>query len=388
MTELPPRRSLPPEDAPSDLRALCRRELPAATDRPASASVSRVVVEVRLGARTELVTLGGEGGRLVVTATDGGATSPAARAAVAWLAGELPMRGGQANDAGSEPDRVLGERLDELVAAVARSGLGEDGPPAVRDALERLVATLSSPLPAASRWLARLGAAVAESDARQVARLASVALARDPQQAEPFASHPRPLSDRRFLELARESVEAWGPAPLERRVLLDLEDGELLTESRHGAVRPASVGPCPRLVELGFGTASGAHPADLQAQQYTVSTSIPDELWERVEAHAVPMARAGAAALAALTAAPATAEPLSLVHGPILEDGVLLDESGARLPLSGEDPGAVEVLRALAAREPLRWVVLRWASRDGGLSAVPLAAGHRRGRGWVHVRLR
>ena len=390
MSERLPRRSLPPMEHAAELRELCRRAAPSAAPADAvPASVSRVIVEVRLGARTELVTLAADRGRLVVATSEPGGDGPAARAAVAWLAGEPSAeRPERAPEAAAEPERPLAERLDELVAAVARSGLGEEAPPAVLDALERLAAHHPASAPAAARWLARLGAALAGSDARQTARALTVALAPDPEHHEPFGGPARALSDRRFVELGRESVDAWGSVPLERRVLLDLDHGELFTESRFGAGHPASVGPCPRLLELGFGTASGALPRDLRAQQYTVSTAIPDEIWERVEGHAVSMSSAGTAALSALATAPATSEPLSLVHGPVIEDGHLVDEGGARLPLSEEDPGAVEVLRTLALREPLRWLLVRWTSHGDSLCAVPLAAGHRRGKGWVHVRLR
>lgn len=391
MNERPPRVSMRPAGGLAELRELCRRELSGTSTTAPRATVARAVLEVRLDGRVELVTLAVDGGRLLWTATDaeGAGPSPAARAAMQWLA-----EAGQGSSSGTieaplhaPAHETLAERLADLSLAVVRSGIAEDAPLAVRDALGRVVTELGAPTPSSARWLARLSTALAEADARQVARLLSIATSPQPRSEPPFGGPSRPVSDRRFLELAREHLDGWGGVPVEHRVLIDVEGGELVVEKRL-AGGAASVGPCPRILDVGLGALSGVHPPELIAQQYTVSSEIAGGLWDRVEGHAVALAAAIVDARAALTAAPAAAEPISLVLGPTLEDGHLVDEAGSKLPLSREDTGAAEVLIELARTTPLRWVLVRWAARDTGLSAVPLAAGHRLGAGWAHVRLR
>lgn len=385
----------------ADLRDLARRELVGdRTGEPGQLAlragmVSRATLEVTIDERTELVTLTSEGGRLRVSATDTAtsALSPAGRLALAWLASlEREAPSTSLRPAAPKASDKLAERLAELAVAITRSGVEAADPASVRDALPRVVAELPSPLPLpVARWLGRLVNALAESDARQVARLL-VGTVGPSALGLPFYASEEPVSDRRFVELARESVDAHGGTTIERRVLLDDERGELVVEERActdaGPTLDASVGPCPRVLDVGLGVMRAGIPAQLRAQQYTVSSVVSPALYERIEALALPVAAAQVAALAAIRAQPASAEPLSLVASPSVEDGELVDGEGNKIPLAKEDPGAAEALLESAQRERLGWVLVRWATRENGLAAVPLAAAHRQGGSWRHVRLR
>lgn len=392
--ERAPRVSMRPSP-PDDLRAVLRRELAAGGAPTAGdASVARVIVEVRRGERGELVTLGMENGRALISATDAvdGAMSPATRSAIEWLLaeGSATARASIRPAAGATPDR-LPARLAELSAAIVRSGVEADGAASVRDALPRLIAELPSPPPVpVARWLGRLTIALAESDARQVARLLSRTLG-DPLPW-PFVASEQVLSDRRYVELGREVLDAYGGAPIERRVLCDDERGDLVVEERYvganGAPLEASIGPCPRMLDVGLGMLRDGAPPQLRAQQYTLTNEVSAEAWDRIEQLAVTAAAAEGAARADVSRHPGAAEPLSLIAAPTPADGELVDGEGHRVPLSREDPGAAQALVELAEREPLRWVLVRWACREAGLSAVPLAAAHRTPGGWRHVRLR
>lgn len=381
--------SLRPE-AELDLRALARREL---RERSGTEGVvSRVLVEVRIGDRTELVAIALDGGRLAISATDGTSPlSPAALRALSFLAGAE----GPTEAVARPPQRparhanTLQVRLTELAIAISRSGVEAADPASVREALPRLLAELPSPLPlAVARWVARLVTALAESDARQVARLFAGRVG-SVEPAWPFVSAERAISDRRFIEIGRECVEAHGPFPIERRILVDEERNDLLVEQRYLRAGPleASMGPCPRLLDVGLGVLGDGLPAELKAQQYTLSSEVPHATWDRIENLAGTVVAAQAAALASLKSQPA-GEPLALIAFPSLEDGVLIDGEGTRIPMSKEDPGAVEALADHAKRARLRWVLGRWATRDTGLSLVPLSAAHLEGAAWRHIRLR
>ncbi len=386
---------LPSTEGPS-LRELARRELNGSIEADAS-DVSRAVIEVRLGDRTELVTVARDGARLSVSATDarlGEPLSPASRRALAWLAeGDREGPGDARTSLPPAPARAgsqLAARLSELAVAIVRSGLEVADSASVREALPRVVAELPSPPPLPiARWLGRLVSALAEADARQTARLlfsvTSGAL------SAPFVSDERSFSDRRFVELARECVDAYGGAPIERRVLLDEDDGELVLEERYVAAdgpTSASIGPCPRRLEVGLGMVRSGVPARMRAQQYTVSSDVPNEVWDRIEALGCTVPIAMRAALEALSERPSEAEPIALIAGPSVEEGQLADAEGNKIPLSKEDAGAAERLVSEAQRERLRWVLVRWVTRESGIAAVPLAAAHRLGAGWRHLRLR
>lgn len=380
------------------LRDLARRELGGDVGEGAPSDVARAVIEVRLGERTELVTVARDGGRLLVSATDarlGEALSPAARRALAWLADAEHQGSAEARTsllpAAPRAGSQLGARLSELAVAIVRSGVEVADPASVREALPRVVAELPAPPPLpVARWLGRLVSALAEADARQTARLL-FAVTSSSALGTPFVSEDRSFSDRRFVELARECIDAYGGAPIERRVLLDEDAGELVLEERYVAVEApstASVGPCPRRLEVGLGLLREGVPRRMRAQQYTVSSDIPSDAWDRVEALACSVPIAMRAALEAFQSSPSDAEPVALLAGPSVDGAQLCDADGNEIPLSREDPGAAERLMSEAQHERLRWVLVRWVTKESGIAAVPLAAGHRVEGGWRHLRLR
>jgi len=393
-----PRVSRRPEAGTPSLRELARLELGGEVVSSVASEVARAVIEVRMGERTELVTVGRESGRLSVSATDarpGEAISPAARRALAWLAdtGQEGAADARTSLLPTAPraGTQLSARLSELAVAIVRSGVEVADPASVREALPRVVAELPAPPPLpVARWLGRLVSALAEADARQTARLLSAVTASS-ELGQPFASEERSFSDRRFVELARECVDAYGGAPIERRVLADEDSGELVLEERYVIAegpKTASVGPCPRRLEVGLGLLRAGVPQRMRAQQYSVSQDISGQTWDRIEALACTVPVAIRTALDAFSAHPSDAEPVALLVAPSFEEGELCDGEGHKIPLSKEDAGAAERLVAEAQRERLRWVLVRWATKESGLSAVPLAAAHRVDGGWRHLRLR
>jgi hypothetical protein len=379
------------------LRELARRELGGDLAASPASEVARAVIEVRLGERTELVTVARDGGRLQVSATDarpGEAMSPASRSALAWLADAEQDSSIEARTslvpAAPRAGTQLGARLSDLAVAIVRSGVEVADPASVREALPRVVAELPAPPPlSVARWLGRLVSALAESDARQTARLLSSVTASG-ALGPPFVSEERSFSDRRFIELSRECLDAYGGAPIERRVLADEDSGELVIEERYvGTEGPvSSVGPCPRRLEVGLGVMRAGVPRRMRAQQYSVSSDISSDIWDRIEALACAMPIAISSALEALRAYPSDAEPVALLVAPSIEDGELCDGEGNKIPLSKEDVGAAERLVTEAQRERLRWVLVRWVARESGVAVVPLAAAHRVDGRWRHLRLR
>src|SRR5690606_25355215 len=67
------------------------------------------------------------------------------------------------------------------------------------------------------------------------------------------------LTDRVLVEIARESLSGRVRAAIERRYLLDLTSTEVFREER-AAGQAASVGPCPRRIDVGLGEAEQGAP--------------------------------------------------------------------------------------------------------------------------------
>ncbi|HMI93147.1 MAG TPA: hypothetical protein VK509_17370, partial [Polyangiales bacterium] len=132
--------------------------------------------------------------------------------------------------------RALAESIDDVLVAVARSGVAAKRSASVGDALARLRRAAPAPLPLAlDRWLGRLEQALASADADDVALLLAGAslLVEDLRAPGPHrerdsrlqawlgaarSAHDGPrLTDRTLLEIAREQLAGATRASIERR---------------------------------------------------------------------------------------------------------------------------------------------------------------------------
>lgn len=352
------------------LRELARRALEERRpDAGGDAEVERVVIDVRLGDRVEMVTISVREDRLVVLATDGtAASSPAARAALAWLASDLPRASlppgprARASAATSSPSGApLETALADLTTAVVRAGTDAAESPAIADALARIGAASSSL--EVARWVGRLRAALATRDEELVARL----LDAPPVDAR---EEPSRLVDHILVELGRELLDGLTPFAIERRYVLDPATGETLAEERLRD-QPASNGPCPRIVSAGLATRTAS--GRVRIVQYSV-VPLDADMLTRIEALASPtledaFARAQAAGLHT-----AAAEPASLVRLGTPDAGMVLDSSGAPIPLARhEDAAAVTALLEALSKGKPEWLFGRWALAGGRASLVPLS---------------
>ena len=354
----------------ANLRELARRALHERRPEVSpEADVERVVIDVRMGERVEMVTLSVRDERLVVLATDGtAATSPAARAALAWLASELPRTSlpperrdrAPAADRPAEAD-PLALAIADLTTAIVRQGIDAAQAPATIDALARIGAT--SPSLEVARWVGRLRAALAARDEILAARLL------DGAGAVLTPGEPERIVDQVLVELGREVVDGLTPLAMERRHLLDPTTGEVLAEERLRD-QPASNGPCPRVVNVGL--ASRTRGGRVRVVQYSVARLDPDML-ARLEALAEPsVAAAFARAEAGIRSA--LLEPAVLLRLGSAEGGTAVDATGAPIPLARhEDAGAVSAFVDELARGAPSWIFGRWTVAGDEASLLPLS---------------
>ena len=351
----------------SSLRELARRALhERRPDAGGDAEIERVVIDVRMGDRIELVTLSMRGDRLVVLATDGtGATSPAAHAALRWLASDLPRTSipperserSQTELAASLPP--LDAAIGDLTTAIVRSGVHAAESPAILDALARIGAA-SSALEVA-RWVGRLRAALATHDAVLVARLLDGAHTIEPKD------EPERLVDRIFVELGREVLDGLTPFSVERRHLLDPATGEVLAEERLRD-QPASNGPCPRVVSAGLATKSSQ--CRVRIVQYAVAP-VDADMGARIAALATPTLGEAFARVEADLRSPAL-EPASLIR--LDASDMVRDAAGTPIPLARhEDAAAVTTLVEALGKGRPEWLFGRWSLVGDDASLVPLS---------------
>lgn len=376
-----------------DLRAAIsaqRRSAPAPPSglAAAGATVERVTVEVKIGARTEMVALGLDGGRLLVAASDGaGESSPFAHAALAWLDARADALDLDVPRTPSLPAAATADARtssDDLLVALARGGVRVGASPAVLEALGRIGKEPRGAVPLVrSRWLARIRAALGTADGDLVARLViggAPAASSAPEET---------VLDRSFVELAREPVAGDAGTTIERRHLCDTARGEIVLEERVLGEPGASLGPCPRLCAVGYGELHAGIPRRIVVSQYAIVPEVPTEHWDRVLGCAVPLAAAQRSALEAL-AQRGDAEPVAIVLGAVAEDGGLSDDAGTRYAFAQgviAEPAAAALL-ALAGKEPVRWVLCRFDVAQRAVGIIPLACAWRDGERWRHARLR
>ncbi len=352
------------------LRDLARRALvERRPDAVADAEIERLVVDVRMGERVEMVTISVREGRLAVLASDApAASSPAAGAVLRWLASDaprssLPPEPRPATSPGvvGSTDGALDVALADLATAIVRAGTDAAQAPAIDDALAR-IESASRALEVA-RFAGRLRGALAAKDAIEVARLLETAPGLELEE------EPQRLVDHVLVELGRELVDGWTPSAIERRYLLDPSTGNEWVEERRRD-EAASHGPFPRVVSAGLATCTGH--GRVRIVQYAVAPLDADVL-ARVGARAEPsigaaLARARDHGLGTAAREPGSARPVpGRGRGPPGRRGDRDPARPARRCGRGERAGR-------RAREGRAGVALRalGARRDRGLARAAL----------------
>jgi hypothetical protein len=405
------------------------------SDTSSGARVAALTVAIEQQGRIEMVSLRLEAGALVVACTCGArgcaharealslfdddphlaqhddrithAFEPAMRVSepapmpVLSLAASPPLREGRAALAGA---------LSDLVVAVTRSGLKEGISPAVLDALEN-IAEHAPPASATGLrvFVGNLKTALEARHAEGVVRALSAASAIIDALSSPSSSADNDariatwlgtvpaagvaserVTERAYVELAREQRPGLARAGVERRYLIDLESGELYREDR-AAGEAASVGPCPRVVTLGLAHIEpGLSPRRMRLLQYTTTPVVESDTWNRVARFALPSfsglperyathAKSGAE----LTDLLALLKPARIQPD---ERALLLDAEGQAISLDGAD-GSTAVLQAFFESAEPEWMLGRVLQEAQSLVLVPLAAGGKRRGRPTHLQL-
>jgi len=332
------------------LREAARHALESLGDAGGDGEVGRVTLDVVIDGRSELVTVALRDGKLAWTTSGEG---PHVRAALRWLAGRAEPRVVRTTEPGEGaaprvswvPEGVDGEQsgararladaLDDVVTVVVRAGASGAGSPSVAESLERLRREAPLPTPLGlGRWLGRLKAALDAGEAGLASRLLDGAaqLAEDLRRERPSPEARRRvvdwmggsgselalaverISDRVLVEVAREQLPSSERGGVERRHLIDLQSGEVFREERTRASPVASVGPCPRVVNVGLADVEqGASPRRIRLMQYVVSLELGAEELARIEGSAYRRFTALAERYRELTfASPGQAEPFAV----------------------------------------------------------------------------
>jgi hypothetical protein len=421
-----------------DVRQAARRALEAMgeSSEGREGKITRVVLDVVVDGRTEMVTLGLRDGDLFVQSTDGEKKGPHVLEALRLIAagadalpkgvrtspGEIEARMSLAPPDGrtSDPDAAarraaLADAIQDVVTAVARVGVREArDAPTVREALERLTAHVPPPMPVAmARSLGVLRASFTTLDTDRVARILE-GLARLTEDLRADAPDERArrrmvswlgataasgsdvtrISDRTFVEVGREYLAGLERASVERRYLVCTDTGEIFREERTRGAAGASVGPCPRVVTVGLGEVEeGASPRAIRLLQYAVSSTAAADVAERVSHVASrKMEDLARSYRETLERFPGIAEPFAVVApGAFDRDPgpVLLDAEGVALPLArADEPARAEALVSfLGEGVSLEWIAGRLVDVDGCLLMMPCSAAIRTEAGAVVRRL-
>jgi hypothetical protein len=379
------------------------------------ASIDRLTIDVRIEDRVEAVTLLLRDGELAWSCTDGSAGrenggppgSAHVREALRFLAGYAPLETAEsapgtrvrevlpasAQDETSRRAIELGAALDALVTSVVRAGISGRESPSVRDCVEQLTRSFSPVPTALARFVGRLERAMVSDDARLLARLLDGA-ARASEDLQNRRSHQEMRTrlgewlgttgeverfvDREMVEIARETLDGVQRDAIERRYLIDLTSGEISREERARGGAAPSIGPCPRRLFVGLGEVErGPAPRRVRILQYTATLEIGRAERERIQAHALRRVSMWVDAYrAAITAAPALAEPVQIIACGGVEDGRLVDAHGEPIPIAtGEDQGVRAALDiAMRTAEP-EWLVGRLIDTNGAIRMVPCSLG-------------
>ena len=377
--------------------------------------VERMTCEVRGAQDSELVSLQLQDARLLAVCSCGVPTCVHVYAALCWLAPEptrTPGREPVVKRSRSEhpttvtarrPQRPpyaaqLGDALADVVTAVVRAGVCTDRVASVLENLARVERALPEPWPLGLlRWIGRMHEAVDAQDTALAAQAlgAAATVTCDLRNSQlPPEAHVRlsswfgaseatrvRLSDRSLIEVAREWLHGTTRNQIERRYLIDLDNGECFREECVRGDRSASVGPCPRLVGVSLAEVEpSCAPRRLQLLQYTTTPNLERTHWDNLVAWGQRDSEALLAAYrAAIAELGALAEPFALTtpRGLQLDAGPsLILERGAPLPLfAEEDSGVLKYCEQVARASTVTWVAGRLIERGGQLMLRPLSLG-------------
>lgn len=383
-------------------------------DAAEAAEVRQLVLNVEMGSRRELVSLAMRDGSLACSSTDGDSRGPFAQAALHWLAGaagvESPRNLAAAKAAQNAAPLILDQpstqamiaaALDDIVTAVVRNGvdISPANAPALEDSLQRLIALHSTPAPLGlGRWVGRLRLAIATANHVDLARLLCGAslVAADLRERQPtddgrgrlaewfgsadLGSQAVRLQDRQLVEVAREWLPGLERAAIERRYLVDLDDGEIYREERLRSGVGISVGPCPRFLSVGLAIVEpGLQPRRIRVLQYAVSLDISEEQWKQLgQASRQDFGALAESYRSALRKFPGLSEPFvwiaprSLLREPTL---VAVDGQARSIAIAyAEDPGAANALEVATAEGETRWISGRLTDSSNDLLLIPCSA--------------
>lgn len=304
----------------------------------------------------------------------------------------------------------LSDVLADVVLAVTRAGVNGGISPAEVEALERL-AEHAGPASASGLrvWVGALKTALEARDTEAAVRALAACSAmidalrkRGPQPiadahvaswlggSPSIQAAAERVTERTYLELAREHRPGLLPAGIEQRYLVDLATGELLREDR-AANESSSLGPCPRLVSIGLAHVEPGHPPRrIRLLQYTTTPFIEASAWASVARFALPsfesllsLHREHMTSSAGLTDLVVLVRP-SRVDG--TEQAHLVDDEGRALRVLGRE-GTAQCLQGFMLGMEPEWLLGRVHAHAGVLAIVPLAAcGLRHGRS-IHLHL-
>ncbi len=376
-------------------------------------TISRLTIDVEDESMTEIVSIRMGREQLSWSCSCGKTSCAHAMTALRFAAGEttLPEVRSTRTAPERQPARAhtkanaraleLAEALDDVVTSVVRAGVATASSASVAENLQRLGATAGSPTPLGlSRWIARLTRALDLRDVNLVAHALACATRiaealRDESPSDEAVALITTLlgatvgderaltrvSDRTFIELAREWLAGADRTQIERRYLIDLYSGERYREERVRRDARASLGPCPRSLEVGFAEIEqGVAPRRARVLQYTTSPIVDAVTWKQVEAWAErDFSRVRERYRSDLSAFGALSEPFVLLAPSALRRGEVLglvDHREQVLPLcQDEDLGGVRRFEDLTAATLPTWVAGRLLDRDGRLMLRPLALG-------------
>lgn len=390
--------------------------------------VTRVTLDVSVEGASELVTLALRDGALTWS-TSGSEAHVAS--ALEWLvAGGAPGRPSLVTpeppaprvswtppepeaEAEGRPRARLADALDDVVTTIVRVGISHPDSPSIAESFERLRKEVAQPAPnGIARWQGRLRAALDAGDASLSARLLDGAsrfaeeLRRErpgPEARRRAAAWLGPsrelgpgerVSDRTLVEIAREHLATSERGGLERRYLVDLRNGEVFREERTRTEPTASVGPCPRVIQVGLAEIErGGTPRRVHLMQYAVTLDPGRDELRRVEANGYRRFAALADRYRDWVALdPGQAEPFAVAVPKTWKRKagapVGYDDEGVPLAFArADDPAAVEVLLGLTAPPP-RWVAGRLVDAKGLVLMVPCVVAVPDGEGTRLHRLR
>jgi len=414
-----------------DLRGAARRALERMGETEASpgARVQRVVIDVTVDGRTEMVTLSLRDGELSFSASDGQRRGPHVIEALRLLAagaealpkglrtspGDIPSAEGRpsksedearTSDPEQKPQKhALADKLEDLVTAITRVGVREARESAtVKEAVERLAQATGQPMPlGVARSLGMLKNAMSKMDVDGVARVLEGAcrLSDDLRAADPSERARRRMvswlgpeaattgdlervSDRTLVEVGREYLSGMERAYVDRRYLLCVDSGEVFKEERGRGAPISSVGPSPRVVVVGLGeVAQGTSPRSIRLLQYVVSNQVSRDVAMRIdEAAKTNFGEIIEGYRESLDRYPGLSEPFVVVAPQKVstEPGAhLVDRDGGALPLSKADGfGRTHAfLELTGAGHRVDWVGGRLVDTEGSPILVPCSVGYR-----------